>query len=168
MSSPVQSPSQIFTQRKPKGVIQPGPKRILPEHDIARAEFGYIPTVRRQNPNDTRISLLPKRGGRAGVIYGHIPDHLTKVAREQGWMYISEEAEYIITGPKGSIKCRLMAYGGEIPGVAPESGVRGAFVDESVYEVTGLNRFTGMPDGPEEKDAEEKELYTLEQETAEG
>lgn len=111
--------------------------------------FNHVPKLGPHRDGDQRASLLPKRGGIPGLEYAQIPVLLKKQAENDGWLSIHGAATYTIFGPKGTVDCELLARGAIIRGIDAESGSRVCHIDQSVWEVTGLDPKTGWPPVPE-------------------
>ena len=90
--------------------------------------FDHVPTLR---------ELLPVHAGVPGFYYLQSSLHNLKKAESEGWLEVANTVTYTISGPSGSVDCKLLCMGARVPGSAYESGKRGCLVDHTIYELTG-------------------------------
>ena len=90
--------------------------------------FSFIPRLK---------NLLPRRQGIPGLSYYQVPVDKARQAQDLGLREVENSLVYTITGPLGSVDCKLYCHGKPIRGLSHQSGRRRLFVHNDVYERTG-------------------------------
>ena len=110
--------------------LEPTPELTEPTDAPRPNTFDHVPDLR---------ELLPKTGGIPGVLYAQVSISNARKAQDEGWGDMHGNlAIYTITGPSGTVDCKLVCKGKPIPGQGSGSGARVCLADDTIYQLTGI------------------------------
>ena len=116
-------------------------------------DFDTVPKIRRRIDSDTHdfSTLMPEYGGLPGCTYLQIPaiyereatmdaevKHDTGHEMAPGWARVDGIPPYTICGPEGMVDCVFMVSGSRIEGELSGSTEQECFIDQRIYEETGI------------------------------
>lgn len=90
--------------------------------------FDHIPQARE----------LMSNGGLPGVIYHQVAAQNLIKGREEGFKQVHGVEPYRIVGPEGTVDCILLSEGVPIRGQSGLGGARRVYVDQAIFDGTGL------------------------------
>ncbi len=101
----------------------------LIDHSYDDSTYDHVPTLR---------ELMPTNAGLPGVHYGLVAVANQRAAQDEGWGSVTGSRVLSIVGPKGKLDVVLACQGNPVRGLDPNAGARRLYLDDDIYNITGL------------------------------